>query len=372
MHIGLSAHLLASAQSFRRAGIHHYIYNLIAHLPHADPELRTTIFVGEGELPPTPYRVRRARLKTSRPALRIVWEQLIQPFQLSDLDLLHALAFVAPLIAPRPFVVTVYDLSFIRHPERLPAARRLYLRALTGVSCRRARRVSAISRATAQDVHQLLGVPLERIDLAVAGVQPHFQKLPPAEVEAFRAAKGLPERFFFYLGTLEPRKNLPVLLRAYAGLPESDRRAAHLVLGGDVGWMAQDIPELIDQLGIAETVHRVGYLPDSELVYWYNCAEAFVYPSLFEGWGLPVVEAMACGVPPLVSDRSSLPEATGEVGARLPPDDESAWREALARALHDSAWRAEQGERAQARARQFTWSQTARSVLETYRKALEN
>jgi glycosyltransferase involved in cell wall biosynthesis len=372
MHIGLNAHLLAGAQGFRRAGIHHYIYNLIAHLPQADPALRATIFVGAGEVPPTPYTVRRSRLKTDSPLRRILWEQLIQPFQLNGLDLMHELAFVAPLIMPRPFVVTVYDLSFIRYPERLPKARRLYLRALTGVSCRRARRVSAISRSTADDLHKLLGVPLAKIDLAIPGVQPHFRKLPRTEVEAFRAAKGLPERFFFYLGTLEPRKNLPVLLRAYAGLPESDRRAVHLVLGGAVGWMSQDIPSLIEQLGIGQSVHQVGYLPDSELVYWYNCAEAFVYPSIFEGWGLPVVEAMTCGTPPLVSDSSSLPEAVGEVGALLPPQDESAWREALARAMHDSTWRAEQGERAQTRAQQFTWLQTAHAVLETYRKALEN
>ncbi len=372
MHIGLNAHLLASEQSFRRAGIHHYIYNLIAHLPGADPALRATLFIGEGEIPPTPYTVRRSRLKTSSPLQRIVWEQLVQPFQLDGLDLVHELAFVAPLLMPRPFVVTVYDLSFIHCPERLPAARRLYLRTLTGLSCRRARRVSAISRSTADDVRKWLRLPAEKIDLAIAGVQPRFRRLPRAEVEAFRAAKGLPERFFFYLGTLEPRKNLPVLLRAYASLPEADRQAVHLVLGGAAGWMAGDIPQLVDQLGIGRSVHPVGYLPDAELVYWYNCAEAFVYPSIFEGWGLPVLEAMACGVPPLVSNASSLPEAAGDVGALLPPNDQSAWREALARAIHDPTWRAEQGERAQVRAQQFTWLQTAQAVLETYRKALEN
>ncbi|PJF35995.1 MAG: glycosyltransferase family 1 protein [Candidatus Thermofonsia Clade 1 bacterium] len=372
MHIGLNAHLLASAQDFRRAGIHHYIYNLIAHLPQAAPDLRATIFVGEGELPSTPYAVRRSRFKTHSPLRRILWEQLWQPFQLRGLDLMHELAFVAPLLMPRPFVVTVYDLSFMRYPERLPAARRLYLRAMTAVSCRRARRVIAISRSTAADLSRLLKVPPEKIDLAVPGVQARFRKLPRAQVEAFRAAKGLPERFFFYLGTLEPRKNLPVLLRAYATLPEADRRAVPLILGGGAGWMTAEVPRLIDQLGLAQTVHRVGYLPDAELVYWYNCAETFVYPSIFEGWGLPVVEAMACGLPPLVSNVSALPEAVGEVGMQLPPQDEQAWRAALERAMHDSAWRAEQSLRAQVRACQFTWLQTAQATQETYRKALEN
>jgi glycosyltransferase involved in cell wall biosynthesis len=370
MHIGLNAHLLAGGQNFRRAGIHSYIYNLLAHLPHADPTLRATIFVGEGEPPPTPYTVRRARFRTGSPLRRILWEQLMQPFQVGGLDLVHELAFVAPLIMPRPFVVTVYDLSFIRYPERLPKARRLYLRLMTAISCRRARRVIAISRSTADDLIKLLNIPPEKIALALPGVEPHFRRLPAAEREAFRAEKELPNRFLFYLGTLEPRKNLPVLLRAYAALPESDRRAVHLVLGGSVGWMADDLPRLIDQLGIRQSVHQVGYLPDSELVYWYNCAESLVYPSVFEGWGLPVIEAMACGVPPLVSNVSSLPEAVGEVGALLPPHDESAWTAALGRAIQDSAWRAEQGERAQARAKQFTWAQTAQATLETYHKAL--
>ncbi|MCC7210046.1 MAG: glycosyltransferase, partial [Anaerolineae bacterium] len=169
-HVGLNAHLLASpgSRNYRRAGIHGYMTGLLEHLPAAAPDWRFTVFAGEGEPPrDLPYRVRRSRWRTGRPLARILWEQLAQPWQLGGLDLVHEMAFVAPLVMPRPFVVTVYDLTFVRYPERLPASRRLYLQAMTGLSCRRARRVLAISQSTADDVTRLLGIAPEKIDLAL-------------------------------------------------------------------------------------------------------------------------------------------------------------------------------------------------------------
>src|SRR5260221_7978827 len=231
-HIGLNAHLLAADKvGYRRAGIHSYFAHLLAHLPDADPEFCYTVLVGAGTPPEHPaLRVRHSRWSTDGPTRRILWEQVAQPWQLGGLDLVHELAFVAPLIMPRPFVVTVYDLTFLRYPDRLPLLRRLYLRLFTAISCRRARRVIAISQSTADDLVRLLGIPREKIDLAIPGVDPRFTTLPPAEVEAWRRHNGLPDRFLLYLGTLEPRKNLPLLLRAYAALPPADREAVPLIL----------------------------------------------------------------------------------------------------------------------------------------------
>lgn len=373
-HIGLNAHLLAAGAGYRRAGIHGYIYRLLEYLPVLAPDWAFTVFTGEGEPPGSPdaaqLRVRRARMRTSSPIRRIVWEQFAQPWQLGGLDLVHEMAFVAPMVMPRPFVVTVYDLTFIRYPERLPRARRLYLGLMTSLSCRRARRVLAISQSTADDLVNLLAVPRDKIDLAIPGVDSRFRPLPPAEIAAWRASKGLPERFLLFLGTLEPRKNLPVLLRAYAALPAADRRAVHLILAGGKGWMTDEIEQTIAAYGLQDTVHLPGFVDDAELVYWYNAADVLVYPSVFEGWGLPASEAMACGKPAIVSDVSSLPEAVGDTGLRLPPHDVPAWTEALARAIHDPAWRAEQGERARQRAACFTWTETARQTLESYKRAL--
>ncbi len=309
-------------------------------------------------------------MRTGHPLQRIVWEQFVQPWQVGEYDLVHELAFVAPLMMPRPFVVTVYDLTFIRFPERLPRERRWYLQRLTGLSCRRARRVIAISQSTADDLVALLGVPRDRIDLAIPGVDPWFRPLPASEVAAWRQRKGLPGRFLLFVGTLEPRKNLPLLLRAYAGLPPREREACHLVLAGGKGWMFEEIHRTIEQYELAGTVHLPGFVTDDDLVWWYNAADALVYPSVYEGWGMPVTEAMACGKPVLVSEVSSLPEAAGDTGLRLPPADVAAWTEGLACCIGDSAWRAEQGERARLRAAHFTWMRTAEQTVASYRKAL--
>jgi glycosyltransferase involved in cell wall biosynthesis len=374
-HIGLNAHLLTAQAGYRSAGINGYIYHLVQALPGADPALTYTVFAGSQGDPPAHPRltVRRTHFRTERPLRRILWEQFAQPVALwrTRPDLVHALAFVAPLICPVPAVVTVYDLSFVHYPARLPAARRWYLRLLTRRTCQRARRVIAISHSTARDVAATFGLPPGKIDVAAPGVDARFQPLPPGEVAAFRRRARLPDRFLLFVGTLEPRKNLPVLLRAYARLPASDRAAVHLVLGGGKGWMYQEIFQAVEALGLGDTVLFPGYLPAEDLPLWYNAADALVYPSVFEGFGLPVVEALACGTPVLVSDVSSLPEAAGESGVRLPPDDVKAWTEALARALSDAGWRAEAGAQGRAHAARFTWGHTAAQTVASYRRALE-
>lgn len=373
-HIGLNAHLLTAQAGYRSAGISGYIANLLRALPAADPALRYTVFAGpQAALPAdSRLRVRRSAWRTEHPLARILWEQIAQPLALERdrPDLVHQLAFVAPVLARRPFVVTVYDLSFVHFPERLPPARRRYLRLLTRWSCQRARRVIAISRSTAADLTATFGLSPERIDVAVPGVDEAFRPLPRTEVEAFRARAGLPDRFLLYLGTLEPRKNLPLLLRAYAALPASDRSAAPLVLAGARGWMVGAIDRALDEHDLRGSVRLPGYVPAQDLPLWYNAAEALVYPSLFEGFGLPVIEAMACGIPALVADTSSLPEAVGDMGVCLPPDDAAAWTNALAHTLHDTVWRAEAGQRGRERAREFTWARTAAQTAASYRRAL--
>jgi glycosyltransferase involved in cell wall biosynthesis len=370
-HIGLNAHLLSAQAGYRRAGIHTYINGVLAHLPAIDAAWHYTALVGEGTPPPHPnLTVRRSRMATSSALRRIVWEQAVQPFQLGAFDLVHEMAFVAPLIMPRPFVVTVYDLTFERFPERLPRSRRLYLSWMTRLACRRARRILAISQSTADDLVSLLKVPRDKIDVAVPGVDPRFRPLPAADIAAWRAAQGLPERFWLCVCTLEPRKNLATLIRAYAALSARDRAEIPLVLAGGRGWMVEELDALIEQLGVAAAVYRPGFVADEDLVQWYNAAECFVYPSSFEGWGMPITEAMACGTPVIVSDVSSLPEAAGDAGLRVAPHDVAAWTDALGMAASDAGWRREAGERGRLRAQGFTWRQTGERTLESYQKAL--
>lgn len=369
--IGLNAHLLSRQAGYRTAGIHGYIYGLLSHLhQNAPDDWRFTALVGAGsEARFDGLNMRPSRWDTESPIRRILWEQLAQPGLLGDFDLYHALAFVSPLALRLPSVVTVYDLSFIHYPQVLSASRRLYLRLFTALSCRRARRVIAISHSTARDLHVSLGISGDKIDVAAPGYDTaRYKPLPPEQAAAFRQQKGLPPRFWLFLGTLEPRKNLPTLLKAYAALPRGERLP--LVLGGGKGWQYDAIFATIERHDLSGDVRLPGFIPADELPLWYNSAESFIYPSVFEGFGLPVLEAMACGTPVIVSDISSLPEVAGTAGMRLPPHDIDAWTDALRRALVDADWREAARQQGFREAARYTWDDTARATLTSYRRAL--
>jgi glycosyltransferase involved in cell wall biosynthesis len=371
MHIGLNAHLLSSAAGYRTAGIHGYIDHLLRHLPQAaPPDWSFTAMVGtRSQHQIDGITLKRARWNTESAIARILWEQMIQPTQLGSFDLYHALAFVSPLLLSKPSVVTVYDLSFIHYPQVLSTARRLYLRLFTALSCQHARRVIAISHSTARDLHTSLGLPLAKIDVAPCGYDTErFKPLPQSEIEAFRAKNGLPERFWLFIGTLEPRKNLHTLLRAYAALPEHERLP--LILAGGKGWLYDDIFRTVEQHQLGDWVKFPGFVSAESLPFWYNSAEVFLYPSVFEGFGLPVLEAMACGTPVIISDASSLPEVAGKAGMCIPPTDIHAWTAALHQASTDKQWREQARILGLREASRFQWQATAAQTIKSYQLAL--
>ncbi len=367
-HVALNAQLLFGGASYRSAGIHHYIANLLRRLPAADAGFRYTAFAGAGAPDLPGLDLRRTRLPTQRPWLRILWEQWLQPLALARVrpDLLHSLAFVSPLLAGRPAVVTVYDLSFRLMPEKFPPAQRLYLNSFTAHSARRARRVIAISESTRADVVRLLGVPADHVDVAYPGLGPEFRPLPLAEVDSFRQRRGLPARFVLYLGTLEPRKGLATLIRAFA-LLRAAQPDLHLVLAGGQGWGYEELFALVQTLKLEGAVHWPGYVPAGELPWWYNAAAAFAYPSSYEGFGIPVTEALACGRPVVTTSVSSLPEAAGDAALLAPPGEAPALAEALTRALD---LRPSELARGPAHAARFTWEATAAQTVDSYRRAL--
>ncbi len=378
-HVVLNALLLSQAASYRGAGISAYERHLITAMAAVGREMTLTAVIAEPNWQaPAPVRTYRAPGWTRRPLLRILWEQAWLPTVVRRFKahLLHGLAFVTPVWnASIPHVVTVHDLSFVRFPETLPAWKARYLRWFTRRSLKQAARIIAVSHSTRRDILQWLNLRPERVVAVHNGVESRFRPLPAEKVATWRARRGLPERFVLYLGTLQPRKNLETLVRAFArwrqrGGPYT--RDVVLVLAGARGWFYEHLFRLVKDLGLDRYVLFPGYVPAEDLPWWYNAATVFAYPSLFEGFGLPVLEAMACGTPVLVANTSSLPEIVGDAGCLLPPQDVDAWANALHDVMTLPEKRREMAEQGLARAGMFSWERTAQQTLAVYQDVLES
>lgn len=374
MHIGLNAHLLSLSRSHRAAGINSYIHHLLRCLPDVSNQHRYTIFLGDkGAMRAFPeMKAKMTSLHTVNPIVRIFWEQTVQPVQLlrENIDLLHSLAFVQPVLMPCAGIITIYDLSFILFPDRFHPLRRLYLRWGTEYSARKAQRIIAISASTKRDVVKYLGVAKRKVDVVPCGVDEDFQPLENQEVlDDFRKERRLPEQIILFVGTIEPRKNLTVLLRGYA-LLRKKVQLPPLVIAGPKGWHHQEVFSAAEELGLQEDVVFAGYIPQDELPLWYNVADLFVYPSLYEGFGLPPLEAMACGTPVIISNSSSLPEVVGGAGILVNPDSAEEMAEAMQRLLADNSLRAEMRQRGLKRARQFSWQKAAQDTVKVYEQAM--
>ncbi len=373
--IGINAHLLSEGESYRRAGVSRYIYNLLAHLPEVDPEGDYTVFLNSRCALPLSGTQKRSHLPTQKPSIRILWEQLLQPPQLraAGIALLHSPLNIQPLLLPCKGVITVMDLTFVVYPESFKPLQRIYQNLFTRLSAQRASRVITISTSTAKDLQRFFAVPAAKTTVTLPGVGAAYHPIRnTAMLDSFRLRHGLPERFILFVGTLEPRKNLVTLLHAYAQFKRQSQTGHNLVLAGVKGWSYQPIFTAVDELGLQADVLFPGFVTEDELPLWYNTADVFVYPSLYEGFGLPPLEAMACGRPVAVADASSLPEVVGDAALRLDPHQPEEWAAALLRLCRDADLRSDLAARALERARQFSWLRMTQQTVQVYRDVLDH
>ena len=333
LHVAINAQLVSFAQTYRNAGVSRYTYTLLDGLSRSVSAQRYTAFVASPEADAAARSPLAARENlalvasswpTTGPQQRILWEQLALPGELRtrEVDVFHSPVNVLPARLPCASVVTVHDLAFVHYPQFFRPARRVYQRAFTVRSVRAATLVVAVSQSTKRDLIERFAVPEERLRVIYPAIDPDFQPEPDrARLAAFRAAHGLPDDYILFLGTLEPRKNLVLLVEAYARLREMDENAPRLVIAGAKGWYFQSLFERVQSLDLSSHITFAGYISREEQPLWYAAAKLFVYPSVYEGFGLPIVEALACGTPTITSTVSSMPEAGGAVALGVVPDD---------------------------------------------------
>lgn len=378
MHIGLD---ITSAMT-QTAGIGRYTRELTRALFALDSDHTYTLFyASQKRLEPPfdalPRGVRLRRLPFHDRWLARIWHKLQLPIPVElitgRIDLFHSPDFTLPPTLPRTrTLLTVHDLSFMRDPDSAVPALRRFLEKAVSRSVARAQRVLADSQATKDDLVSLFGTPSEKIEVLLSGVDTRFQPIQnPTALAAVRAKYNLGnDLLVLSVGTIQPRKNYTRLIQAFAQVvaqwDSAQRGQLTLVIAGGKGWMFDAIFAEVTQLGLEGRVKFTGFVDDVDLPALYSASTLFVYPSLYEGFGLPVLEAMACGIPTIASNLSSIPEVVGSAGLLIDPLDINAIAAAIIVLLKDMSARDVYRQAGIQRAAHFTWEAAAKQLLSIY------
>ena len=359
-------------------GIGRYTRELVRALAAQDQQTEYRLFAAgfqRADLPAAPgdnFAWRPSRL--SAEWLARVWHRARLPIPVEawvgEIDLLHAPDFTLPPVRRGVrTLLTVHDLSFERAPETATPGLRAYLKRVVPRSVARADHVLADSEATRNDLIDLYGTEPEKISVLYSGVDARFRPVDdPAAIESVRAKYGIGDGpYLFSVGTVQPRKNYGRLAEA---LHRLDRPDLKLVIAGGKGWLNDDLYQTIERLNMGSRVQFIGFAHDDDLPALYSGARLFAYPALYEGFGLPPLEAMASGTPVVTSNLSSLPEVVGDAALTVDPTDVDGIAGALSRALDDTTLRKQMRQQGLARAKSFTWEQAAAQLLDHYQRLL--
>ena len=356
-----------------RTGVGYYTENLLQHVAAEVGRTGDELVVISNKpidtAKPLPSHV---RVYTERRfPLRIGWMQLLASRVLRDLqpDVVHFTNAMIPPASPVPTVVTVHDMSLLLHPRCHPIRRLVINRPLLGVAIRTATAIVTVSESARRDLLRLHPTDPDRVSVvheaAAPGCEPMHAR---ARRDAISRRDAWPTRCALYVGTIEPRKNLPRLMQAFAAARKQGM-VHELVCVGPYVWESRRLQSTVDWLGIGNVVHFTGYVPVADLPSIYNLAEMFVFPSVYEGFGLPVVEAMACGTPVITSNTSSLDEIAAGAAETVNPYDIDAITAAMLRLARDADWRSTLSARGLERAHCFSWARSAREMLGLYQRA---
>jgi glycosyltransferase involved in cell wall biosynthesis len=355
-----------------RTGVGYYTEHLLRHLA-GDGATDELVVVSNRAIEtarPLPPHVRVATSRVRLP--RLVWMQTAARQVLRDVaaDVAHFTNGMVPLASPVPTVVTIHDMSLTLYPRYHPPRRVLLNRPLVDLAARRAQAIITVSESAKRDIVRLYGLAPERVHVIHEAAAPEFQRVTDAgRLAVVRARYALGPRTILYVGTIEPRKNLPLLLEAFAARRRSGDLPHQLVCVGPYGWLSRGISRRIERLGLNGVVRFTGYVPFDDLPALYSLAEMFVFPSLYEGFGLPVIEAMACGTPVVAGRNSSLGEVAGGAIQHVDPLDVDALGDGMVAVARDPALRDRLRAAGLLRARMFSWERAAHATTEVYRLA---
>ena len=355
-----------------RTGVGYYTEHLLRHAAEqcVDDEISVISNVAIETTERLPARVRQVVAPSWSP--RLVWMQTQAPRLLRRLgaDVVHFTNGMVPLGGSLPTVVTIHDMSLTMYPAFHPWRRVVLNRPFVNIAARRADAIITVSDSAKRDIVRLYGVEDSRVHVVHEAAAPSFRVIrEPFELRRVRERYGLADHFILYVGTIEPRKNLPTLIEAFARRRTAGDLPHQLVCAGPYGWLSRDIEALIERLGVRDAVLFTGYVPFADLPAIYNLAEAFVFPSIYEGFGLPVVEAMACGAPVITGRVSALNEVSGDAAECVDPLDVDTLGEALVALTRSRERREELARRGLERARGFSWDRAAAETLAVYRLA---
>lgn len=358
----------------RRTGVGYYTEHLLRHLVQQD-ERHEVVVVSNRPIDLVAPLARPVRTAWGRQIpVRLLWMQLVAPRLLRALepDVAHFTNSMVPLASDVPTVVTIHDMSLTLVPQFHPVRRLLLNRPLASLAARRVDAVITVSHSARRDILRLYNLPAERVRVVYEAAAPAFRPIrDPARLDEVRRRYALPEQFLLYVGTIEPRKNLARLIEAFAARFCARDVRMPLVCVGRYGWKARDVGARVERLGLRDAVRFLGYVPFTDLPAIYSLCTAFVFPSLHEGFGLPVVEAMACGAPAIVGANSSLLEIADDAALAVDARDTIAIGDALARLVADADLRRDLSRRGRARAAFFSWQRAARETLDVYRWVAE-
>ncbi|HOG47642.1 MAG TPA: glycosyltransferase family 1 protein [Anaerolineae bacterium] len=364
MQVGIDARLAY----YHQAGTARYCLQLLHALSRIDDEDQFVVFQSR----------RDQRELVTRPNFHIrhMWtpshhrlEQYLLSLELrfTPLDVLHSPDFIPPFRRHCRSIITIHDLAFLLYPQFLTKSSARYYGQIDQ-AVRRTDHIIAVSESTRRDIVRLLGVPEQMISVVYEAPRRHFQRLPEAPRPQLQKRFGLERDYVLFVGTIEPRKNIPTLLSAFQQVLDHYHPEVDLVLAGAPGWLTDEVYGLVNRLGLTGRVHFLGRVSDDELIWLYNSAQVLVLPSFYEGFGLPPLEAMACGCPVIVSNVSSLPEVVGDAGLLVDPLDADELTVAIWRVLSDSTLRQELVAKGLKRVTCFSWQRAARETLELYRR----